>query len=109
DLPGVIKEKHQLMDVINGYLHIQYQELPSVEDVIESLRNCCTTHFACHGFTDRLDPSKSGLMLQSRGEQDRLTVHTVSELSLKNAQIAYLSACSTAENRSTRLSDEVIY
>ncbi|KAH7131154.1 CHAT domain-containing protein [Dactylonectria macrodidyma] len=109
DLPGVIREKNQLMGVINGHLPIQYQELPSVEDVIESLRNCCIAHFACHGFTDHLDPSKSGLILQSRGEQDRLTVHTVSELSLRNAQIAYLSACSTAENRAARLSDEVIH
>ncbi|KAH6874579.1 CHAT domain-containing protein [Thelonectria olida] len=109
DLPGVVEEKNQLMGVVNGHLPIQYQELPSVEDVIESLRNCCIAHFACHGFTDHLDPSKSGLILQSRGEQDRLTVHTVSELSLRNAQIAYLSACSTAENRAARLSDEVIH
>ncbi|CAM1508780.1 Fc.00g056280.m01.CDS01 [Cosmosporella sp. VM-42] len=109
DLPGVIEEKNQLMGVVNGHLPIQYQELPSVEDVVKSLRNCCIAHFACHGFTDQLDPSKSGLILQSQGEQDRLTVHTVSELSLRNAQIAYLSACSTAENRSARLSDEVIH
>jgi CHAT domain-containing protein len=109
DLPGVIEEKNRLMGAINGHLPIQHQELPSVEDVIESLRNCCIAHFACHGFTDHLDPSKSGLILQSRGEQDRLTVHRVSELSLGNAQMAYLSACSTAENRSARLSDEVIH
>ncbi|CAM1503427.1 Fc.00g082030.m01.CDS01 [Cosmosporella sp. VM-42] len=109
DLPGVIEEKNQLMGVVNGHLPIQYQELPSVEDVVKSLRNCCIAHFACHGFTDQLDPSKSGLILQSQGEQDRLTVHTVSELSLRNAHIAYLSACSTAENRSARLSDEVIH
>ncbi|EXM12961.1 hypothetical protein FOTG_18569 [Fusarium oxysporum f. sp. vasinfectum 25433] len=109
DLPGVIEEKNRLMGAINGHLPIQYQELPSVEDVIERLRNCCIAHFACHGFTDHLDPSKSGLILQRRGEQDRLTVHRVSELSLGNAQMAYLSACSTAENRSARLSDEVIH
>ncbi|RKK88945.1 hypothetical protein BFJ71_g12645 [Fusarium oxysporum] len=109
DLPGVIEEKNRLMGAINGHLPIQHQELPSVEDVVESLQNCCIAHFACHGFTDHLDPSKSGLILQSRGEQDRLTVHRVSELSLGNAQMAYLSACSTAENRSARLSDEVIH
>ncbi|KAK3906569.1 CHAT domain-containing protein [Staphylotrichum tortipilum] len=42
-------------------------------------------------------------------EQDRLTVHRVSELSLAQARIAYLSACSTAENGAARLSDEVIH
>ncbi|KAH7191136.1 CHAT domain-containing protein [Fusarium oxysporum] len=109
DLPGVIEEKNRLMAAINSHLPIQYQELPSVEDVIERLRNCCIAHFACHGFTNHLDPSKSGLILHSRGEQDRLTVHRVSELSLGNAQMAYLSACSTAENRPARLSDEVIH
>jgi CHAT domain-containing protein len=48
--------------------------------------------------------------LQKRGgEQDRLTVHEVSELNLPEARMAYLSACSTAENKATRLSDEVIH
>ncbi|KAH6883573.1 hypothetical protein B0T10DRAFT_494487 [Thelonectria olida] len=47
DLPGVVEEKNQLMGAINGHLPIQYQELPSVEDVIKSLRNCCIAHFAC--------------------------------------------------------------
>jgi CHAT domain-containing protein len=42
-------------------------------------------------------------------EQDRLTVHRVSELNLKQARMAYLSACSTAENRAARLMDEVIH
>ena len=37
------------------------------------------------------------------------TVHRVSELSLARARIAYLSACSTAENKAARLSDEVIH
>ncbi|KAK4244031.1 CHAT domain-containing protein [Corynascus novoguineensis] len=63
---------------------------------------------------DHIDPSNSGLVLQKQGEgqeaeQDRLTVHRISELSLAHAYIAYLSACSTAENTSTELSDEVIH
>jgi CHAT domain-containing protein len=33
----------------------------------------------------------------------------VSELNLASAHIAYLSACSTAENKAARLSDEVIH
>lgn len=38
-----------------------------------------------------------------------LTVHQISELQLKQAKIAYLSACSTTENRAQRLRDEVIH
>jgi CHAT domain-containing protein len=41
--------------------------------------------------------------------QDKLTVETISETNLPNAWLAYLSACSTAENKAKRLSDEVIH
>ncbi|KAH7159360.1 CHAT domain-containing protein [Fusarium sp. MPI-SDFR-AT-0072] len=109
DLPGTKEEKNQLIGAVDGHLPIKHLELPNVEDVIRSLRNCCIAHFACHGFMDHVDPSKSGLIFQLRGEQDRLTVQTVSELRLRNAQIVYLSACSTAENRAAQLSDEVIH
>jgi CHAT domain-containing protein len=36
-------------------------------------------------------------------------VHDVSELKLERVRIAYLSACSTAENKAARLRDEVIH
>lgn len=42
-------------------------------------------------------------------KQDRLTVQTVSELNLRHTRLAYLSACSTAENKAARLADEVIH
>ncbi|KAK3934876.1 CHAT domain-containing protein [Diplogelasinospora grovesii] len=42
-------------------------------------------------------------------KQDRLTVRRVSELSLAGARLAYLSACSTVENKAARLADEVIH
>ncbi|WKT54200.1 Tetratricopeptide-like helical domain superfamily [Fusarium oxysporum f. sp. vasinfectum] len=109
DLPGVQEEKSQLIDMASDHLPITHLELPSAENVVESLRNCCIAHFACHGDTDHLDPSKSGLILQNQGEEDRLTVQKVSELNLRNARIAYLSACSTAENKAARLLDEVIH
>jgi CHAT domain-containing protein len=38
-----------------------------------------------------------------------LTVHDISELNLKHARLAYLSACSTAENKAAQLVDEVIH
>jgi CHAT domain-containing protein len=41
--------------------------------------------------------------------QDRLTVRQISEMYLPHAHLAYLSACSTAENSATRLLDEVIH
>ncbi len=114
DLPRVVEEKNKVLDIANGHLPVEPLDQPSVDRLIERLRHCSVAHFACHGSTDHSDPSNSGLILQRcRGnqppEQDRLTVQRVSELSLTHARIAYLSACSTAENKATRLSDEVIH
>ena len=36
-------------------------------------------------------------------------MHRISELTLTRAQIAYLSACSTAENRANNLTEQVIH
>ena len=99
---------------MNAYMSIEPLDLPSVGQVINKLQDCLIAHFACHGYTNHIDPSNSGSILQKQGEgqemeQDRLTVHRISELSLPHAYIAYLSACSTAENASTTLSDEVIH
>lgn len=89
-------------------------EQPSAEAVAERLAECSIAHFACHGRTDPIDPSNSGLIFARRDEsgnlvQDALTVHSISENSLQNARLAYLSACSTAENKAARLADEAIH
>jgi tetratricopeptide (TPR) repeat protein len=114
NLPGVIKEKEKIADIADGYMPIELLDLPSADQVIDKLASCYIAHFACHGLTDHADPSSSGLILQKQidgqeAEQDHLTVHRVSELNLAQAHIAYLSACSTAENKAARLSDEVIH
>jgi len=113
DLPGVIEEKDQLISAARQYVSARQLDRPSAEGVIEILSNCCIAHFACHGYTNHLDPSDSGLIFQIREggqtKQDRLTVQRLSELNLRNAKIAYLSECSTIENNVPGLSDEVIH
>ncbi|KAK5662879.1 hypothetical protein OQA88_6290 [Cercophora sp. LCS_1] len=112
NLPGVTEEKEIILDVTKGHLTQHLLEHPNVEQVVAGVQTCCVAHFACHGSTGYADPSKSGLILQRHGddqavEQDRLTVHGVSNLHLKQACMTYLSACSTAENKAcrTRCSD----
>lgn len=113
-LRGVEDEKETILKLLPAYLQSDVQEHPSAKSIIRSLKHCSIAHFACHGLTNYTDPSKSGLVLQKQDEngslvQDAMTVHDVSELKLHCARIAYLSACSTAENKVARLRDEVIH
>ncbi|KAN0067747.1 CHAT domain containing protein [Elaphomyces granulatus] len=116
DLPGAIKEEDEIVKAAHDRITAIVLNQPSVKQVLKSLETCRIAHFACHGISDSLDPSNSGLILQKSSnepgevfEQDRLTAHRIAELQLGHTQIAYLSACSTAENKAARLSDEVIH
>ncbi|WKT54189.1 Tetratricopeptide-like helical domain superfamily [Fusarium oxysporum f. sp. vasinfectum] len=114
-LPGVEEEMREIFVLARPHMRTTVRKHPSADQVLEVLKTCRIAHFACHGISDICDPSNSGLILQkSAGPdealvQDRLTVQRISELRLRYAQIAYLSACSTAENKAARLSDEVIH
>jgi hypothetical protein len=79
-------------------------ETPSQEQVLEKLPSVSIAHFICHGLSEALNPSNSGLLLGD----GRLTVRQLTNVSLADAQIAYLSACSTAENKTSELVDESI-
>ncbi|KAE8364938.1 hypothetical protein BDV27DRAFT_144903 [Aspergillus caelatus] len=86
-------------DIVGNYVHAECLSQPDADTVKRRLSGCYIAHFACHGVSEPRDPSQSGLLFQTVGdspEQDRLT-------------IAYLSACSTAENRSKWLVDEVLH
>ena len=121
DLGGVIQEKEKVLKASKGKAAVELIDCgPGADQVMEGLQRCSVAHFACHGVSESIDPSSSGLILQkmvkdldaegvARLEQDRLTVRRVSELDLRQAKVAYLSACSTAENATERLSDEVIH
>ena len=83
----------------------------SKKDVMRSLDHCTVAHFACHGVSDVEDPSSSALLLgtESAIKAERLTVNDLASISLYNAQIAYLSACSTAQNAAPLLVNEMIH
>jgi len=61
-------------------------------------------HVACHAHNDPISPSKSHLLLHDRV----MSVAEVSRLRLEHAELAYLSACSTARG-SAGLADEAIH
>jgi tetratricopeptide (TPR) repeat protein len=83
-------------------------ESPDRDTVMAALPGSDTFHFAGHGLTDPADPSESGLVLH---DGVRLTVTHLRSMMLhrKPPFLAYLSACSTGQNRDRALQDEGIH
>ncbi|GAA1013205.1 hypothetical protein Aple_016920 [Acrocarpospora pleiomorpha] len=86
----------------------QEQVTPTRAHVLAHLPDCVIAHFACHGQSDPTDPSQSKLLLHDH-QDDPLTVASLAPLTLRNARLAYLSACSTALTSDTQLLDEAIH
>ncbi|KAL4800791.1 CHAT domain-containing protein [Aspergillus venezuelensis] len=85
---------------------------PCREDVLKELPSSHILHFSCHGKSNATDPSDSALILAQTATNEQyslLTVKDLTEINHDKAQLAYLSACSTAENSSDNLLDEVIH
>jgi hypothetical protein len=114
-LPGTSLEKTEVIAAMGPSVSIVSLAYPDVRGTMAQLQECTVAHFACHGVSDLIDPSKSGLILQTASKateesrQDILSVRNVCQAHLSQAEIAYLSACSTAQNQATRLSDEVLH
>jgi tetratricopeptide (TPR) repeat protein len=82
--------------------------VPTKANVLACLRESDFAHFACHGYADPADPSQSQLLLHDHRD-DSFTVTALAPLALQYAQLAYLSACSTARATDIRLLDETIH
>ena len=114
NLEGVCLEQSQVESKVSPHLSTLISIAPDAEYVLNQLETCQMVHFACHGISYPRDPSSSGLVLQRVAtdgtlEQDHLSVFRISQLRLRHAQIAYLPACSTAENKGMQLRDGVIH
>ncbi|KAH8154785.1 uncharacterized protein LAJ45_01316 [Morchella importuna] len=109
-LPDAAKEIEGIMDITKGLVSSKHLEHPSADDVLTQFGSFEVMHFACHGVSNPYDPSESHLMLQrDSNTADSLTVAAISRKNARTAQIAYLSACSTANNAATQLADEIIH
>jgi CHAT domain-containing protein len=73
-------------------------------DVREGLQAAHMVHFACHGIQDVAKPHQSHFSLASRD----LTVSELMEMDLKDAFLAFLSACETATGTQEH-ADEAIH
>lgn len=106
-------EVSAIREATHGKVHCKALSQPNARTVLDQLGDFDIVHFACHGVSDPANPMRSYLVLQETRDSiariDKVTVRQISEASLRNARIAYLSACSTAENRAHKLADEVIH
>ena len=118
DLPGVDREATSIQHTVQRFMAIKLRKLPSVKVILDDLPLYNSVHFACHGYADPRSPFRSGLLLcgnepeksfQENTRDSILTVETISSINTKRSQLAFLSACCTAENASLVLMDEGIH
>ncbi|MGW7719188.1 CHAT domain-containing protein [Streptomyces chartreusis] len=76
----------------------------TVDQVLNTLPGHAWAHFACHGWSDLNSPSESNLALHD----GNLSVLRLSRLHIDDAELAFLSACSTQHGHPT-LADEAIH
>jgi len=98
ELPGATAEAAAL----RGSALIDGQA--TADRVVSAIQQATWAHFACHAVVDPTSQADSGLRLYDR----TLRLHEVGGLRLAEAELAYLSACSTA-NHGIRYADEKLH
>ncbi|KAL7625299.1 hypothetical protein AAE478_004515 [Parahypoxylon ruwenzoriense] len=106
-LPGAQTEVEGIrrcLNRISPLTTVTSLSIPNREEVLERLTQSQVFHFAGHGVLDKRDVSKSALMMSD----GPLTVADLLSLELHTRPplLAYLSACSTGIDGSSRLFDE---
>jgi CHAT domain len=107
DLPGAMAETASLRRLRPGATTVLAGRQATHAAVLAALPAARWAHFACHGVSEPDDPSASRLLLDDY-QRRPLTVVDIVKLQLDNAELAFLSACSTAQP-GTRLADEAIH
>ncbi|KAJ7197873.1 TPR-like protein [Mycena rebaudengoi] len=106
-LPGTLDEIKYIQQHVKGKkVHLQWldEEMATIDEVQEGMKNSRWVHFACHGVQSD-SPTESALLLAG---SSRLTLSNIIQLSLPNADLAFLSACQTATG-SQELQDESVH
>ncbi|KAF8849475.1 hypothetical protein BDZ45DRAFT_537922, partial [Acephala macrosclerotiorum] len=112
DLNDISNRLRSIQDAMSltGTRSLGILNTPTKFEVLQKLEDCTIVHFACHAESKSDDPSNSCLYLRedSSGQAEALTVRDLSNITLNISQLAYLSACSTAEKSPGRFVDESI-
>ncbi|KAJ7127988.1 CHAT domain-containing protein [Mycena epipterygia] len=105
-IPGTQEEIKCIEQHAKGKVPVLWldQDMATIENVQKYMKDSRWVHFACHG-VQSTSPTESALLLAG---SSRLTLSRIIQLSLPNADLAFLSACQTATG-SQELQDESVH
>ncbi|KAJ3514919.1 hypothetical protein NMY22_g14591 [Coprinellus aureogranulatus] len=75
-----------------------------VQDCLQYMKNFSSVHFACHASQNAADPLQSRFLLH----KGQLKLENIIRMDLKDADLAFLSACQTSTGEE-KLSDEAVH
>jgi CHAT domain-containing protein len=105
-LPGVRDETRRLTRLLPNATVLR-GDRATHDAVLTALHAHPMAHFACHGISEWTAPETSRLLLHDHTSQP-LTISAISQLHLTEANLAYLSACSTTDTH-PNLADEAVH
>ncbi|MFL6117865.1 MAG: CHAT domain-containing protein [Catenulispora sp.] len=106
-VPGAEREARVIEHRFPGRTSVLAGPAATFEAVARELPNAAWAHFACHAIGHPDDPSAGRLVLHDHADRP-MTVADIARLDLDRAELAFLSACSTARP-GIRLVDEAIH
>ncbi|KAF8197320.1 CHAT domain-containing protein [Mycena galopus ATCC 62051] len=105
-IPGTQDEIKYIKQHAKGKVPVLWldKDMATIEKVQKGMEESRWVHFACHG-VQKTSPIESALLLAGSSQ---LTLSKIIELSLPNADLAFLSACQTATGAKD-LQDESVH
>ncbi|KAJ6545703.1 CHAT domain-containing protein [Mycena capillaripes] len=105
-IPGTLEEIRCVKQHVKGKIPVLWldKDMATIENVQQGMKDSRWVHFACHG-VQKSSPTESALLLAGSSQ---LTLSNIIQLSLPNADLAFLSACQTATG-SKELQDESVH
>lgn len=103
DLPGTAAEAAHLRTRYPATVELA-NTTATVDAVLDALPRATFAHFACHASTHPVESARGGLHLHDAV----LSVPEIGRLRLRDAELAYLSACSTGQSTQI-VADEALH
>ncbi|KAF5653964.1 tetratricopeptide-like helical [Fusarium sp. NRRL 25303] len=104
----VEESARELNDLVQQHCKARVLKGPTKTETLAVLEACNAVFFGCHGQSISTQPCESYLKLGTDADS-HLTIKEIQGSRHQDAQLAYLSACSTANLSARHLVDEVVH